>query len=90
MVMNLQYFGGRGGSSGLGQGNVVIKKQPEPNAQGFAFYVTGSRNVISNWDDEGNYSKKGFKSQDPIRMRFDTREEAVKYAKKNGYRYLNL
>lgn len=90
--MNLQYFGGRGSSSGFGKenGNVVIQKRPEPNAQGYSFYMTGNRDVITNWDDEGNYHKNGLKKKEAIRQRFSTQEEAVKYAKKNGYKYLNL
>lgn len=63
--MNLQYFGGRGSSSGFGKenGNVVIQKRPEPNAQGYSFYMTGNRDVITNWDDEGNYHKNGLKKK---------------------------
>lgn len=86
-------MGGRGGASGLSvgnNGNVVIHKQPEPNMQGYSFYMTGEREVITNWDDEGNYYKNGLKTKEKIRMRFNTREEAVKYAKKNGYKYLTL
>ena len=92
MKINLQFFGGRGGSSGLGKtnGSVVIQKRSEPNAQGYSFYVTGSRDVISNWDDDGNYYEKGLKKKESIRQRFNTREEAIKYAKDNGYKYLNL
>lgn len=52
--------------------------------------MTGNRDVIANWDDEGNYHKNGLKKKEPIRQRFSTQEEAVKYAKKNGYKYLNL
>lgn len=52
-------MGGRGGTSGFGSGNVVIHKQAEPNKQGYSYYMTGTRNVISNWDDEGNYHAKG-------------------------------
>lgn len=53
-------MGGRGGSSGIssqhGAGQVVIHKQPEPNKQGYKYYMTGKRDVISNWDDEkGTY-----------------------------------
>jgi len=87
-------MGGRGGSSGIssqhGAGQVVIHKQPEPNKQGYRYYMTGKRDVISNWDDEGNYHKQGIKTQEDVRMRFDTLEEAVKYAKKNKYKYLSL
>lgn len=58
-------MGGRGGSSGIssqhGAGQVVIHKQPEPNKQGYRYYMTGKRDVISNWDDEGNYHKQGKK-----------------------------
>ncbi len=85
-------MGGRGGSSGFGKtnGSVVIHKQPEPNAQGYAFYVTGTRDVISHWDDDGNYYEKGFKKKESIRSRFSTREDAIKYAKHHGFNYLNL
>lgn len=82
-------MGGRGSNSSV-YGSVVIQKRAEPNKQGYAFYVTGKRDVISHWDDEGNYHENAFKTQDPVRMRFNTREEAIRYAKKNGYKYLNL
>ena len=98
--MNLQFFGGRGGSSGksagAGNGNnesngdVVISRQLEPNAQGYAYYVTGTRNVISNWDDEGNYYPEGRIEKENIRNRFSTKEEAIEYAKKKGFNYLSL
>lgn len=98
--MNLQFFGGRGGSSaksaGVGNGSnksngdVVINRQLEPNAQGYAYYITGTRDVISNWDDEGNYYPEGRIEKENIRNRFSTKEEAIKYAKKNGFNYLSL
>lgn len=83
-------MGGRGGSSGLGSGNVIIHKQSEPNKQGYSYYMTGTRNVITNWDDEGNYLSKGIVIKEDVRRRFDTVEEAIKYAKKNRYKYLKL
>ena len=52
--------------------------------------MTGKRDVITNWDVEGNYHKQGIKTQEDVRQRFDTLEEAVKYAKKNKYKYLSL
>lgn len=93
MVMNLQYFGGRGSSGGLG-GAVAITRMKEPDEHGRAtresFYMTGKRNVLMNWDEDGNYHKKPIKTQEDVRLRFKTRDEAVKYAKKNGYKYMNL
>ena len=94
--MNLQFFGGRGGSSVKsararnGSGDVVISRQLEPNAQGYAYYMTGKRNVITNWDEDGNYYPEGIKTEENIRNRFSTKEEAIKYAKKNGFNYLSL
>ena len=45
-------MGGRGARSGGGgsAGEVVIRKQPEPNKQGYSYYMTGTRNILSNWD----------------------------------------
>ena len=42
MVVNLHFFGGRGGSSGFGKlsGNVVISKENTPH--GTVFYMTGT------------------------------------------------
>ena len=98
--MNLQFFGGRGSSSVKSararngskesNGDVVISRQLEPNAQGFLYYMTGKRNVISNWDDEGNYYPEGRIVKENIRNRFSTKEEAIEYAKKNGFNYLSL
>lgn len=83
-------MGGRGGASGFGRGNVVIHKQAEPNKQGYSYYMTGTRNVMSNWDDDGNYHPKGIAKKEDVRQRFDSVEEAIKYAKKNRYKYLKL
>lgn len=84
-------MGGRGGSSGFhDNGGVVIAKRREPNQQGYSFYVTGERTVLSNYDDEGNYYKKPLKTKESIRERFNTREAAIKFAKENGWKYLNL
>lgn len=97
--MNLQFFGGRGGNSGKsararngrnGSGDVVISRQLEPNAQGYAYYVTGKRTVITNWDEDGNYYPEGIKTKENIRTRFSTKEGAIEYAKKNGFNYLSL
>lgn len=96
--LDLQFFGGRGGNSGKGSGSssnksngdVVISRQLEPNAQGYAYYVTGTRNVVSNWDDEGNYYAEGRVEKENIRNRFNTKEDAIEYAKKNGFNYLSL
>lgn len=90
MVVNLQFFGGRGGSSGFGKlrGNVVISKETTPH--GTVFYMTGTRDVLSHWDDEDNYHEKKIKIKEKVRSSFKSREEAVKYAKKNGYKFLSL
>lgn len=42
-------MGGRGARSGGGgsAGEVVIRKQPEPNKQGYSYYMTGTRNILS-------------------------------------------
>ena len=98
LKMDLQFFGGRGSGSGKSggsssnksNGDVVISRQLEPNAQGYSYYVTGTRNVISNWDDEGNYYPEGRIEKENIRNRFNTKEDAIKYAKKNGFNYLSL
>lgn len=52
--------------------------------------MTGKRNTLTNWDEDGNYHKKPIKMQENVRLTFSTRDEAVKYAKKNGYKYLNI
>mgnify|MGYP002520928251 CR=1 FL=1 len=94
MVMNLQHFGGRGSSSGIGGGTVAIKREIEPDEHGRAtkekYYMTGKRNTLTNWDEDGNYHKKPIKMQEDVRLTFSTRNEAIKYAKKNGYKYLNI
>lgn len=85
-------MGGRGARSGGGSsaGEVVIHKQPEPNKQGHSYYMTGTRKVLSNWDDDGNYHEKPRKMKENVRLRFNTLEEAVKYAKSEKYKYLSL
>ena len=84
-------MGSRGTSRDkIGSGRVVITKQLEPNKQGYLYYMTGERTTISNLDDDGNYSEKGFIEHDPVRLRFKTKEEAVKYAKENDYDYMTF
>lgn len=85
-------MGGRGARSGGGgsAGEVVIRKKPEPNKQGYSYYMTGTRNILSNWDDNGNYHEKPRKIKENVRQRFNTLEEAIKYAKNEKYKYLNL
>ena len=84
-------MGGRARSGGgSSAGEVVIHKQPEPNKQGHSYYMTGTRNVLSNWDDDGNYHEKPRKMKENVRLRFNTLEEAVKYAKSEKYKYLSL
>lgn len=111
MVINLQYFGGRGGGSGRGRGgggggagggtgggtgggSVAIQKRIEPDEHNRAtvekYYMTGTRNAITHWDDDGNYYPKGRTVTERVNERFSTREEAIKYAKKNKYKYLNI
>lgn len=69
-------------------GQVVIHKQAEPNAQGFLFYMTGFRNTVSQWDDDGNYYSEGFLVKEEVRQRFNTKEEAIKYANDENYEYI--
>nr|DAO39730.1 MAG TPA: Putative oxidoreductase [Caudoviricetes sp.] len=87
-------MGGRGADSGVsgqsGIGQVIIQKRSEPNKHGYAYYMTGKRDVITNWDEEGNYHKNGIKIKEDVRQRFNTLDEAIKYAKKNKYKYLSL
>lgn len=45
---------------------------------------------MSNWDDNGNYHEKPRKIKENVRQRFNTLEEAIKYAKNEKYKYLNL
>ena len=52
--------------------------------------MTGTRDVLSHWDDEDNYHEKKIKIKEKVRSSFKSREEAVKYAKKNGYKFLSL
>ena len=67
-------MGGRGARSGGGgsAGEVVIRKQPEPNKQGYSYYMTGTRNILSNWDDNGNYHESEMSQvrflYDPLRI----------------------
>ena len=76
MKINLQFFGGRGSSSGFGKlrGNVVISKETTPH--GTVFYMTGTRDVLSHWDVEDNYHEKKIKIKEKVRSSFKSREEA--------------
>ena len=38
------------------KGSVIIKKEQEPN--GVMYYMTGKRDVLTNWDMNGNYTEK--------------------------------
>ncbi len=70
------------------EGKVIIHKQSEPNKQGFAFYMTGKRTVITNWDEDGNYIPEGIKTEEDIRNRFNKIEDAISYAEENNYSYM--
>lgn len=70
------------------EGKVIIHKQAEPNKQGFAFYMTGKRTVITNWDEDGNYISEGIKTEEDIRNRFNKIEDAISYAEENNYSYM--
>lgn len=70
------------------EGKVIIHKQKEQNKQGFLFYMTGTRTVITNWDEDGNYYPEGREQTEEVRNRFETLEEAVSYAKENDYSYM--
>ncbi len=103
--MNLQFFGGRGGGSGRGKssgssdsgelgGTVAIHRRMEPDEHNRAtverYYMTGNRNVLTNWDEDGNELDHEITAQEPVRLTFETRAEAVAYAKKMKYKYMNL
>ena len=72
------------------EGKVIIHKQAEPNKQGFLYYMTGKRTVITNWDEDGNYYPEGIKTEEDIRNRFSTLEEAISYAVNNEYSYMTI
>ena len=72
------------------EGKVIIHKQAEPNKQGFAFYMTGKRTVITNWDEDGNYYPEGIKTEEDIRNRFNTLDDAISYANENEYEYMTM
>lgn len=72
------------------EGKVIIHKQAEPNKQGFLYYMTGKRTVISNWDEDENYIPEGIKTEEDIRNRFSTLEEAISYAVNNEYSYMTI
>lgn len=72
------------------EGKVIIHKETEPNKQGFAFYMTGKRTVIANWDEEGNYIPEGIKTEENIRNRFNTLDDAISYANENEYEYITM
>ena len=72
------------------EGKVIIHKQPAPNKQGFEFYMTGKRTVITNWDENENYIPEGIKTEEDIRNRFSTLEEAISYAVNNEYSYMTI
>ena len=72
------------------EGKVIIHKQAEPNKQGFLYYMTGKRTVITNWDEDENYIPEGIKTEEDIRNRFSTLEEAISYAVNNEYSYMTI
>lgn len=70
------------------EGKVIIHKEAEPNKQGFLYYMTGKRAVITNWDEDGNYYPEGIKTEEDIRNRFNKIEDAISYAEENNYSYM--
>lgn len=87
-------MGGRGASSGVSSssdnGVAIITKQAEPNKQGYMYYVSGTRDVISSYDDDGNYHPEGVKTKERINNRFDTKDKAISYIKSNGWDYFSM
>ena len=80
-------MGGRGASGGIaGTGRVVISKEQTPG--GIAYFMTGKRNVLSNWDDDDNYHEKPIIIQERFSASFSSLEEAKKYAKKNKMKFI--
>lgn len=80
-------MGGRGASGGIaGTGRVVISREELPG--GTAYYVTGKRNVLSNWDDDDNYLEKPRVVSEMVSASFNSLEEAKKYAKKHKMKFI--
>ena len=52
--------------------------------------MTGNRNVLTSWDEDGNELDHEITIQEPVRLTFKTRAEAEAYAKKMKYKYMNL
>ena len=91
LEMNLQFFGGRGGNSGkssinTSNGSVVISEQKLP--QGTVYYMTGTRNVETHWDDNDNYLDTPIIVKENVRLTFKSRKDAENYAKTQGYKYI--
>lgn len=68
------------------KGSVIIKKEQEPN--GVMYYMTGKRDVLTNWDMNGNYLEEAITVKENVHKRFVNLTDAVVYAKKNEYSYM--
>lgn len=75
-------------------GTVAIHRQMEPDEHNRAtverYYMTGNRNVLTSWDEDGNELDHEITIQEPVRLTFKTRAEAEAYARKMKYKYMNL
>lgn len=68
------------------KGSVIIKKEQEPN--GVVYYMTGKRDVLTNWDINGNYLEEAITVKENVHIRFMKLMEAIKYAKEQEYSYM--
>ena len=68
------------------KGSVIIKKEQEPN--GVMYYMTGKRDVLTNWDMNGNYTEEAITIKENVHKRFTKLMDAIKYAKEQEYSYM--
>lgn len=68
------------------KGSVIIKKEQEPN--GVMYYMTGKRDVLTNWDMNGNYTEEAITIKENVHNRFTKLMDAIKYVKENEYSYM--
>lgn len=68
------------------KGSVIIKKEQEPN--GVMYYMTGKRDVLTNWDMNGNYLEEAIKIKENVHKRFTKLMDAIAYAKEQEYSYM--
>ena len=68
------------------KGSVIIKKEQEPN--GVMYYMTGKRDVLTNYDMNGNYLEEPITIKENVHNRFTKLMDAIAYAKEREYSYM--